>query len=285
MGVAFMEPLFWVVVCMRAACRTWGGLADVRSGKATTSYVAFRSRRWGTSRSQPSCVFKQVWLNRAFASSARPGEELCSGFWAISRSEGVFDMFTPRGRCVERGKRRVGLVLCRGFVGVIRRGVPRLGFQPVKATDPPVTFRMRQVDPSSSACSWLGVMDTSRCTGPQLVLFPVPHFRELGPESLKVPGMGLQQCGLQEWCWLVSTVCWLVLVERQFDLSSVAVGLRGSSVWFVRVDCWCREPVFVARGSFPTELVTREAHPYSFQVRESRRLLALLLVPSRIVAE
>ncbi|MQM13332.1 hypothetical protein Taro_046256, partial [Colocasia esculenta] len=55
--------------------------------------------------------------------------------------------------------------------------------------------------------------------------------RELGPESLKVPGMGLQLCGLQVWCWLVSTVLWLycVVVERQLDLSSVTTRLRGSS--------------------------------------------------------
>ncbi|MQM05994.1 hypothetical protein Taro_038811 [Colocasia esculenta] len=38
-------------------------------------------------------------------------------------------------------------------------------------------------------------------------------------------------------------------VERQLDLSSVAARLRGSPVWFVR-------------GVFPTEPVTREAHPY-----------------------
>ncbi|MQM05042.1 hypothetical protein Taro_037848 [Colocasia esculenta] len=31
------------------------------------------------------------------------------------------------------------------------------------------------------------------------------------------------------WCWLVSTVLWLVLVERQLDLSSVTVRLRDSS--------------------------------------------------------
>ncbi|MQM01776.1 hypothetical protein Taro_034530 [Colocasia esculenta] len=43
-------------------------------------------------------------------------------------------------------------------------------------------------------CSALvvGGTDTSRRTGPQLVLLPVPHFRELRPESLKVPGMDLQ---------------------------------------------------------------------------------------------
>ncbi|MQM00464.1 hypothetical protein Taro_033204 [Colocasia esculenta] len=59
-------------------------------------------------------------------------------------------------------------------------------------------------------------------------------------------------------------------VERQLDLSSVAARLRGSPVWFVRVSNWCREPVDVARvwrfstvaRSFPTEPVTREAHPY-----------------------
>ncbi|MQL89382.1 hypothetical protein Taro_021954 [Colocasia esculenta] len=46
---------------------------------------------------------------------------------------------------------------------------------------------------------------------------------ELGPESLKVLGMGLQLCGLYVWCWLASTVLWLycVVVERQLDLSSM----------------------------------------------------------------
>ncbi|MQL90570.1 hypothetical protein Taro_023165, partial [Colocasia esculenta] len=39
--------------------------------------------------------------------------------------------------------------------------------------------------------------------------------------------MGLQLCGLQEWCWFVSTVLDLVEVERQLDLSSVAARLRG----------------------------------------------------------
>ncbi|MQM08362.1 hypothetical protein Taro_041214, partial [Colocasia esculenta] len=53
------------------------------------------------------------------------------------------------------------------------------------------------------------------------------EIRELGPESLKVTGMGLRQCGPQGWCWLVSTVCWLVLVERQLDLTSVVARLRG----------------------------------------------------------
>ncbi|MQL78057.1 hypothetical protein Taro_010464 [Colocasia esculenta] len=41
--------------------------------------------------------------------------------------------------------------------------------------------------------------------------------------------MDLQLCGLQVWCWFVSTVLWLVVVERQLDLSSVTARLRGCS--------------------------------------------------------
>ncbi|MQL79625.1 hypothetical protein Taro_012068 [Colocasia esculenta] len=48
-------------------------------------------------------------------------------------------------------------------------------------------------------------------------MFPMPHFRELKSESLKV------------WCWLVSTVLWLVVVERQLDLLSMTARLRGGS--------------------------------------------------------
>ncbi|MQM15688.1 hypothetical protein Taro_048639, partial [Colocasia esculenta] len=47
------------------------------------------------------------------------------------------------------------------------------------------------------------------------------QVRELKPESLKVSGMSPWQCGPRVWCWLVFTVVWLVLVERQLDLSSV----------------------------------------------------------------
>ncbi|MQL73038.1 hypothetical protein Taro_005380, partial [Colocasia esculenta] len=49
---------------------------------------------------------------------------------------------------------------------------------------------------------------------------------ELRPESLKVSSKDLQLCGLQVWCWSVSTVPWLVAVEWQFDLSSVTARLR-----------------------------------------------------------
>ncbi|MQM17012.1 hypothetical protein Taro_049978 [Colocasia esculenta] len=77
-------------------------------------------------------------------------------------------------------------------------------------------------------------------------VFPVPHFRELGLESLKVPGLGLQLCGLQVWCWLVSTVLWFVVVEQQLDLSSMT-----AERWFlchvVWVGYWRHESVVCSR--------------------------------------
>ncbi|MQM14977.1 hypothetical protein Taro_047913, partial [Colocasia esculenta] len=50
------------------------------------------------------------------------------------------------------------------------------------------------------------------------------YWLTVGFSCLK--GLGLQQCGLQVWCWFVSTVLDPVEVERQLDLSSVAARLR-----------------------------------------------------------
>ncbi|MQL77251.1 hypothetical protein Taro_009655 [Colocasia esculenta] len=44
-GDVFWLPPVWVFVCMFAACRTLGGLADIDGGKATASYIAFLSQR------------------------------------------------------------------------------------------------------------------------------------------------------------------------------------------------------------------------------------------------
>ncbi|MQL83688.1 hypothetical protein Taro_016178 [Colocasia esculenta] len=76
----------------------------------------------------------------------------------------------------------------------------------------------------------------------------LPHSREFrarifrdarhGPVTVWSAGGGV---------WLVSTVVWLFHVERQLDLSSVTARLR---------------VVFRSRQTFPTEPVTREAHPY-----------------------
>ncbi|MQL81775.1 hypothetical protein Taro_014228 [Colocasia esculenta] len=52
---------------------------------------------------------------------------------------------------------------------------------------------------------------------------------ELGPESLKVLGMGLQLCGLQVWCSLVSTAGWLTL-DSLVEVLPVGVCLRGGIV-------------------------------------------------------
>ncbi|MQL96955.1 hypothetical protein Taro_029638, partial [Colocasia esculenta] len=75
---------------------------------------------------------------------------------------------------------------------------------------------------------------------------------ELGPESLKVLVMDLWLCSPQEWCWLVSTVSWLHVVEQQLNLSSMATRLR----------------------------VTCEAHPYPFQLVRGRRSLVKLGIRS-----
>ncbi|MQL98911.1 hypothetical protein Taro_031627 [Colocasia esculenta] len=73
----------------------------------------------------------------------------------------------------------------------------------------------RQLDLSSVAARLRG----------RLVLFV--QIYDWCRKPVLVSGMGLRQCGLQEWCWLVSTVSWLVLVERQLDLSFEVARLRG----------------------------------------------------------
>ncbi|MQL90893.1 hypothetical protein Taro_023495 [Colocasia esculenta] len=68
-------------------------------------------------------------------------------------------------------------------------------------------------------------------------------------------------------------------MERQLDLSSVAVRLRGrpftASVLVYGL---------LELGEFPTEPVTSEAHPYSPQVRARRRFHYRLSVQGRVVA-
>ncbi|MQM03960.1 hypothetical protein Taro_036749 [Colocasia esculenta] len=77
-------------------------------------------------------------------------------------------------------------------------------------------------------------------------MFPVPHFRELGLESLKVPGLDLQQCGLQVWCWLVSTVGWFTLCVCG-AVARLCVRGYETEGWFlccvVWVGYWRHEPV------------------------------------------
>ncbi|MQL99865.1 hypothetical protein Taro_032595 [Colocasia esculenta] len=100
----------------------------------------------------------------------------------------------------------------------------------------------------------LGVCRGIVCTTEVCVVFLdtlTPVFElELRPESLKVLGMDLQLCGLQVWCWLVSTILWLVIVERQLDLLSVSARLRGVEVdlYFVEV-MWCDLPLVVSYPS------------------------------------
>ncbi|MQM19942.1 hypothetical protein Taro_052954 [Colocasia esculenta] len=93
--------------------------------------------------------------------------------------------------------------------------------------------------------------------------------------------MDLQLCGLQVWCWLVSTVLWLVLVERQLDLSSVNARLRGK----------IQEPLAVAEDEFKKSVKVNLAAPWyllkavSRRMRDSKSGGSIIFVSSIIGAE
>ncbi|MQM05681.1 hypothetical protein Taro_038495, partial [Colocasia esculenta] len=135
--------------------------------------------------------------------------KVTASYVAFLSRRGVFGMFSLRGRRTERGKRRVIIVL-----HVLHEALVSGALAPVALEEHVVQVTY-----------W----------SPASPVFPVPHFRELRPESLKVPGMGLQLCGLQVWYWLVSTILWLycVVVERQLDLLSVTARLRGFWLWYL----------------------------------------------------
>ncbi|MQM17160.1 hypothetical protein Taro_050128 [Colocasia esculenta] len=72
-------------------------------------------------------------------------------------------------------------------------------------------------------------MDTSRRHwSPASLMFPVPHFRELEPESIKVPGMGLHLRGLQvlRWTYVPWRSCGVTFHTLCFTLlrSAIYVG-------------------------------------------------------------
>ncbi|MQM06088.1 hypothetical protein Taro_038907 [Colocasia esculenta] len=54
----------------------------------------------------------------------------------------------------------------------------------------------------------------------------MPHFRVLRPETLEVPGMGLQLCVCRCGVGWSPQLFEFFLVERQLDLSSVTARLR-----------------------------------------------------------
>ncbi|MQM00796.1 hypothetical protein Taro_033537 [Colocasia esculenta] len=253
-----------------------GRVTDVDLGKATASTVAFRSRRMRVPRSQLSCIFKQVWLNRAFERSARTGEVLCGGsgrfrvlrvFSTCSRHEGI----------AWSGGNAMWVLLfaffMEGFVGVIRRGVPGLGFLPVKAMDPPVAFRTRQADPSRSAYE----RDISGCRIPMATWGPVAFTAEglftaptVNTSLVGSPRFYVSQArvcsglvpvlGTVEVCIVFLDTLALVVMRNQW--SPMGPGKSDEHPLYEELT-----------GSFPTEPVTREAHPYplSVQIRQAKR--------------
>ncbi|MQL70917.1 hypothetical protein Taro_003272 [Colocasia esculenta] len=250
--VAFLLPPLSVDICISAKCRTLGGLLTSGVGRRRPP-TSRSSRDVGLRRVLNRCaIFKnpgrtelpQALLDQGGAAAGFPGD--LRSWWSSRR---VLAARTSCGAGETPGVRVLR-------EGVIRGVPPGLGFAPVKATDLAITTRSRQADPvvvrrlfrNASlvgypkffvsqarvfvvlgvclvACSALvvGGMDTSRRTEPQLVLLPVPHFRELGPESLKVPGMGLQCVRLQGFltkvCPGAGTVVVMVVMKRSFSAS------------------------------------------------------------------
>ncbi|MQM10138.1 hypothetical protein Taro_043024, partial [Colocasia esculenta] len=115
--VVFLFPLFGLTSSCAPHVARGVGLADVGSGKAMATYVVFRSRCRATSCSQPLCVFKKVWPNRAVVCSARSGAKLLRFLWAIRRLSVVFGALSSQGHRMERGRRRAV-----GGLRVLREG-------------------------------------------------------------------------------------------------------------------------------------------------------------------
>ncbi|MQM09834.1 hypothetical protein Taro_042713 [Colocasia esculenta] len=86
--------------------------------------------------------------------------------------------------------------------------------------------------------------------------------------------MGLQQCGLQVWCWLVSTILWLVFVERQLDQTQRWCGgavLRGGRVTRVRA-IPCETSVRSREADLDMGLI-RHKYPGSLQLASEQRVI------------
>ncbi|MQL80618.1 hypothetical protein Taro_013054, partial [Colocasia esculenta] len=107
LGVAFLLPLLSSRRLHARHASRVGRPADVGLEKATAAYVAFRLRCRATSRSQLQCVFKEPRPNRASTGSTRPRGAAAGFLRAIRGSRDAWGVFSPRGRRVERGKRRV----------------------------------------------------------------------------------------------------------------------------------------------------------------------------------
>ncbi|MQM13013.1 hypothetical protein Taro_045934 [Colocasia esculenta] len=166
----------------------------------------------------------------------RSGERLCGLLGATWPWNEVLGVFSPRGPCVERGKRRmidVLRVLREGWFArsgvVIRRVFPGLGFLPVKASEPPVAFRTRQADPSLSVYEH----DTSgrrilKATEPYVANSAESvHVVSMCVASSTTPTVVTSSVGCPRFC--VSQAVSSGLVPWQLDLLSI-VRLSGRPV-------------------------------------------------------
>ncbi|MQM07588.1 hypothetical protein Taro_040429 [Colocasia esculenta] len=213
--VAFLLPLFWVVVCMRVACRTLGRHANINRVKAMPYPVAFSQgsllRGFAERFDGLAVLLACSHRDDVVRSGGNAGSSCSSGRLAYG-SQGdqnklfvTFVSWYPRF-FVSQARVFVVLGVCPRTMCTIEAYVVCPG-HPHSCVELYVRLRERRQRAATCVCGFavacsalvVGGTDTSRRTGPQLVLFLVPHSRELWPESLKL------------------------------DLSSLTVRLRGSS--------------------------------------------------------
>ncbi|MQL85702.1 hypothetical protein Taro_018216 [Colocasia esculenta] len=108
-----MLPLFGGLRLHGCRVSRTGQSVDVGLGKATASYVTFRSRRRAASHSQPLCIFKEVLAEQSCGKLISAKGGCCGDLSGDSDFWRSFGALSPRGRHVEWGRRRTmdGVVL------------------------------------------------------------------------------------------------------------------------------------------------------------------------------
>ncbi|MQM06910.1 hypothetical protein Taro_039741 [Colocasia esculenta] len=284
--VAFWLPLFWLIVYMHAACCTRDRRADFDRRIATGSRVTTWSRRSDMSRSvTPSMVTSLVGSPRF---QGEPGTWVCSGFvpvqwhgpagcdlqvWWFGWSPQFLFGLVERQLDLSSMAARL-----RGSVMADQRDWGGGGDDPE--------------DPTQRMIEWIWESLTEirmRMDQPGPAQPAIPVVEEVVPVAPALPPVGVEVVyGALALIALLGSAVHMVVLRLQW--LPLQLGAPGSEVWWFG---WSPQFLFglVERqldlSSVAARLrVTSEAHPpYSFQVRESRRLPIRLLVPGRTVAE
>ncbi|MQM06866.1 hypothetical protein Taro_039691 [Colocasia esculenta] len=281
---------------MSTACRALGGLADVDSGKAMAFDVAFLSQCFPTkpvTREAHPYFFQEWWRLKMQTAFAGRIEETITWpeflevfndtffpvqiqqakrkqFQMLQTVEDAAQIEAILERTVHASYRRGVVFVCMSAACRALGGLADVDSRPNRAQkallgqEGLLQWFFEQFDILVSFSTWSRCEDVARSEGNAKVSSFFTFFMK-GAQAGDPKGARHGSAAV----WSVGVV--LVGLHSFLTFSSgAAAGLfiRGSET-----------------KSFPTEPVTREAHPYFFQVRESRRLLAPLLVQSHTVAE